>query len=91
MKGHDLKKWRVANLMTQASLMTELGITSRQTLNKWESSERVPRIIELAVTAIDQIEACRLLVGYKTQFSNSEIANRRHNLWKQNNILEKTD
>ena len=87
MKGSELKAWRTVNSMTQVALMAELGITSRQTLHNWESSEFIPRVVELAITALDQIEACRLVSVYKSQFSETSIAKRRHELWKKNDIF----
>jgi DNA-binding XRE family transcriptional regulator len=86
MKGEDLKKWRKTNGWTQAELMEELEITSRQTITSWEKAPRIPRLVELAITAIDQIEPCRRLGGIKCQFTLEQIANRRHDLWKENSI-----
>ena len=74
MKGIDLKKWRDRNNFTQDFLMNELGIKSRQTIISWEHSEYIPRIVELAIIALDQIEACRRQSGYKTQFAAKNIA-----------------
>lgn len=82
MRGEDLKHWRKSNGWTQADLMEELTVTSRQTIISWEKAERIPRIVELAVTAVDQIEACRRIGGIEKQFTPEQIANRRHEMWK---------
>ena len=73
MKGKDLKAWRESIGWTQANLMAELGVTSRQTIYNWELSEHVPRIVQLAVYAIDQIEACRNHAAYESYFSARDI------------------
>jgi transcriptional regulator with XRE-family HTH domain len=74
MKGADLRNWRERNNLTQKQLMTELGINSRQTIINWERSDYIPRIAELAVFAIDQIEACRRLSGYTQQFEEKNMS-----------------
>lgn len=83
MNGEDLQRWRKQNGWTQADLMQELEVTSRQTIRNWEKSEQIPRLVELAITAIDQIEACRRRSGYEKQFTAEQIANRRHEAWKR--------
>jgi len=74
MKGSDLKAWRKKNGWTQADLMAELEINSRQTLSSWEKSDQLPHIARLAIIALDQIEACRKRSDLKTQFRPEEIA-----------------
>jgi len=83
MKGVDLKHWRENNDLTQEHLMKELGIKSRQTIITWEHSEYIPRLAELAVIALDQIEACRRQTGYRTQFSAKNVARMFHERTKQ--------
>jgi transcriptional regulator with XRE-family HTH domain len=75
MRGEHLKIWRTKRGWKQADLMRELDISSRQTLTTWESSERVPRIVELAIIALDQVEACNHQAGFKQQYSPTDIAN----------------
>jgi transcriptional regulator with XRE-family HTH domain len=75
MRGEDLKIWRTARGWKQADLMRELDIGSRQTLSTWETSECVPRIVELAVIALDQVEACNHQAGFSQQYSPADIAN----------------
>jgi transcriptional regulator with XRE-family HTH domain len=83
MKGVDLKLWREQNHLTQEKLMGELGVKSRQTIIAWEHSEYIPRIVELAVIALDQIEACRRQTGYRTQFLAKNIGRMFHEKTKQ--------
>ena len=75
MSGAELKAWRKAIGWKQSDLMEELGITSRQTLGAWEKLDRLPRIVELAVIALDQVEACRDRTGFEKQLTPSSIAN----------------
>jgi transcriptional regulator with XRE-family HTH domain len=75
MRGSELKVWREKRGWTQADLMQELEIGSRQTVTTWEASDRIPRTIELAVIALDQVEACNRRNGYKQLFSPTTIAN----------------
>jgi transcriptional regulator with XRE-family HTH domain len=88
MKGSDLKAWRQNNGWTQLDLMEELEINSRQTINNWEKAERIPRLAELAIIAIDQVEACRKKGGIRTQIGIKKIASQRHDLWKKHNIFD---
>jgi len=83
MKGADLKLWRKSNGWSQADLMEELEVSSRQTISTWENSECIPRTIELAIIAIDQIEACRKRTGFQNQYTQESIANRRFDAWKR--------
>lgn len=54
MDGADLKAWRKARDYTQASLAADLEVT-RQTVITWESStEPLPRLLALALSALDQ-------------------------------------
>jgi len=55
--------------------MTELEVASRQTINTWESAEELPRMVELAVTALDQVPAVRKRSGFEKQFTAASIAN----------------
>jgi transcriptional regulator with XRE-family HTH domain len=83
MTGKDLKAWREANGLSQNELMNEIGVSSRQTMTSLEKSEHLPRWAELAIIALDQVEECRSLVGYKTQLTRSAIANTHFALWKE--------
>jgi transcriptional regulator with XRE-family HTH domain len=76
MKGSELRSWREHLGWTQADLMTELEIGSRQTITTWERAEKIPRLIELAIIALDQIEAARKRSGFEKQFTSENIANR---------------
>lgn len=83
MTGSELKEWRKRNGLSQSDLTKELGISSRQTISTWENSESVPRVIELAVCALDQVESCRILGGYEKQFKSNRLANRHFDTWKK--------
>ena len=64
MRGIDLKERRKRLGYNQEDLMRELGIKSRQTISTWENtSESLPRILELALTALENIPQCRNLLG----------------------------
>ena len=39
--------------------MRELEIKSRQTIVKWEASDEIPRLLELAMKAIDELPDAR--------------------------------
>jgi transcriptional regulator with XRE-family HTH domain len=76
MTGADLKAWRDQIGWTQGDLMTELEVKSRQTVSTWESAVKIPRVVELAIVALDQIEACRKRSGFEKQLTEEGIANR---------------
>jgi len=75
MTGNELRAWRKGRGWTQADLMKELEITARQTVVRWEQSERIPRMVELSIIALDQVESCNRR-GYAKQFSSAKLANR---------------
>jgi transcriptional regulator with XRE-family HTH domain len=76
MTGADLKSWREHLGWTQSDLMVELEVGSRQTISTWESGEHIPRLVELAIIALDQVEACRKRSGFNKKFTQETIANR---------------
>ncbi len=76
MTGAELRTWRSRIGWTQTDLMIELEIKSRQTMSAWERAEKIPRVVELAIIALDQIEAARNRSGYERQFTPESIANR---------------
>jgi hypothetical protein len=45
--------------------MIELEIGSRQTISTWEKADSIPRLVELAITALDQVEASRKRSGFE--------------------------
>lgn len=64
MLGIDLKDRRKQLGYNQEYLMKELGIKSRQTISTWENtSESLPRILELALTALENVPECRIWHG----------------------------
>jgi transcriptional regulator with XRE-family HTH domain len=76
MTGAELRAWREKNGWTQADLMIELEVASRQTISTWEKADRIPRLVELATIALDQVEASRKRSGFERQFTPESIANR---------------
>jgi transcriptional regulator with XRE-family HTH domain len=75
MTGEELKAWRKGRKWTQADLMNELQVTARQTIIRWEQSDALPRMVELSIIALDQVEGCNRRT-YEKQFSSAELANR---------------
>ncbi len=87
MRGNELREWRQRLGWTQSDLMEELEISSRQTLSSWENAEEIPRLVELAIIALDQVEACRKRGGFESQWTPAIIAHRRGE--KRREIFEK--
>jgi transcriptional regulator with XRE-family HTH domain len=50
--GEQLKRWRERKGWTQSELLVALGVGSRQTLNRWERADEIPKLVELAVIAL---------------------------------------
>jgi transcriptional regulator with XRE-family HTH domain len=66
MRGEELVAWRRRNGFTQAQLMVELGVKSRQTMSAWEKLGReVPRLAELALMTLEREPAVRVIHGKK--------------------------
>jgi transcriptional regulator with XRE-family HTH domain len=63
--GPELVEWRRRNGFSQADLMAELDIASRQTISSWERAPEVPRMVELAVIALEVHPDCRRRAGRK--------------------------
>lgn len=60
MQGSDVVAWRKRHGYNQDQLLRELGVKSRQTLSKWENSDGpIPRLVELALLALERIPECR--------------------------------
>jgi transcriptional regulator with XRE-family HTH domain len=51
--GAWLKAWRTRNTYSQAQLAEELNVT-RQSIMKWEKSERLDRVVQLALQALER-------------------------------------
>lgn len=69
MTGTELRIWREGLGWNQTDLMHELEVRSRQTISAWEASDAIPRIVELAIIALDQVEACRKRSGFESQLT----------------------
>jgi transcriptional regulator with XRE-family HTH domain len=89
MTGDELKAWRKGRGWTQTDLMQELEVTARQTVVRWEHSERIPRLVELSIIALDQVEGCNRR-GYAKQFSSAELANRWFDGLREAKALEQS-
>jgi transcriptional regulator with XRE-family HTH domain len=59
MNGDDLKQWRERNNYTQERLKIELGVKSRQTVISWEQTDKLPRVLELALIALENYPEVR--------------------------------
>ena len=66
MKGSDWAEWRKRLGYSTPKLMLELGISSRQTINNWEKADKVPRLAELALYALEHYPECREKFGERT-------------------------
>jgi len=69
MQGRDLVAWRKRNAYSQEELMRELGVRSRQTVSSWENSEQIPRLVQLAVIALEINPSCRTRAGQRISAS----------------------
>lgn len=74
MLGSKLRAWRKSLGWTQADLMEELEVSSRQTISTWENSEKIPRMAELAIIALIKVEACRKRAGFEASITDESIA-----------------
>jgi transcriptional regulator with XRE-family HTH domain len=73
MTGAELRNWRTQRGWSQADLTTELDIKARQTVAAWENSEKIPRLVELAVMALDQLELVRNRSGIEKRMTEDEV------------------
>jgi len=65
MLGTDLPEWRKRNRFTQDALRMALGLGSRQTIITWEkSTDKLPRMVELALLALEHLPDQRKVDGY---------------------------
>lgn len=62
MKGEELKVWRESQGKSQKDLAEELDV-SRHSIIKWEQETDVPKLVELAICALDHASPMRLLAG----------------------------
>ncbi len=66
MRGSELVKWRKQHGYSQKALMDEFAVGSRQTISNWENSEDVPRLVELALIALEHVPSSRWIGGRRT-------------------------
>jgi DNA-binding XRE family transcriptional regulator len=75
MTGTELPEWRQRNRFTQDTLRIALGVKSRQTIITWEkSTERLPRIVELALLALERFPEERKVTALATVPKNRSHA-----------------
>jgi DNA-binding XRE family transcriptional regulator len=65
MDGLTMKAWRERHGYGHHELMNELGVKSRQTLYKWEKSNEIPRLVELALIALEAKPENKRVLGKK--------------------------
>ncbi|NBB49024.1 helix-turn-helix domain-containing protein [Rhizobium sp. CRIBSB] len=53
MNGEELKLWREGQGKSQKELADDLDV-SRHSVMKWERSDRIPRLLELAISALQK-------------------------------------
>ena len=64
MTGSEMKAWRKRNgYSSQKMLQEELKLGSRATVSAWEAAEKVPRLVELALTALETDPSLREFGG----------------------------
>lgn len=79
MKGKELKMWREGQGKSQKELADDLGV-SRHSVIKWEQESEIPRLVELAVSALDKDAPVRLVAGRAS--SPEEVSHTRELLDK---------
>jgi hypothetical protein len=79
MLGIELPQWRQRNRFTQNTLRMALGLGSRQTIITWEkSTEKLPRLVELALLALEHLPEQRGADGYT--FTAADLPSVRENV-----------
>jgi DNA-binding XRE family transcriptional regulator len=63
MKGSEWAERRKSLGYNVQMLMLELEVGSRQTINNWEKADKVPRVLELAIYALEHYPECRQVGG----------------------------
>jgi transcriptional regulator with XRE-family HTH domain len=72
MLGTELPAWRKRQGFTQETLMITLGVKSRQTIITWEkSTEELPKMVQLALLAIEHIPEARFSYGQRFEDAQS--------------------
>lgn len=77
MRGSELIAWRELMGFSQLDLMKELGVKSRQTISSWENSEEIPRIVALAIKALEFDPNLREWAGKATPAKAARKFNRQ--------------
>jgi DNA-binding XRE family transcriptional regulator len=83
MLGTELPEWRKRNRFTQDGLRLALGVGSRQTIITWEkSTERLPRLVQLALLALERFPEERNADGYR--FTNARTVH--EHVWAERDL-----
>lgn len=69
--------------------MKELEVTAKHSVVRWEKSDRIPRMVQLSVVALDQVEGCNRRT-YAKQVGSAELANRWFDGLREANALEES-
>lgn len=78
MTGAEMRAWRKRNdYASQSMLQRELKLGSRATVSAWEASEEVPRIVELALHALERDPALRSEGGKRASLQERRAMRRR--------------
>ncbi len=77
MNGAELRQRRKRLGYSQQTFCAELGVKSRQTLVTWEKSEaELPRLVYLAVKALEDLPECRRVSGKSAKASERKAFER---------------
>jgi len=63
MTGSELARRRKQLGYNQDRFIRELGVGSRQTLSSWENADDIPRLVVLALYALERCPECQETVG----------------------------
>lgn len=83
MLGSELRAWRKSIGWTQAELMRELDVSSRQTMSNWENGGKLPRMVELAIIALDSVELSRKQGGFEPKITDESLAASRMQTFRE--------
>ena len=79
MNGPELRQQRKRLGYSQQIFIDELGVKSRQTLITWEKSDaELPRLVELAVLALERLPECRRQLGKRATAAERRAFERKN-------------
>jgi transcriptional regulator with XRE-family HTH domain len=78
MRGSEMVALRKRLGYNQRELMIELDVKSRQTISAYENSlDKVPRLVELALVALESKPECRIRSGKKAEVTGGRVLSAR--------------